>query len=361
MPSNEVFFFSQERSARGHDIASIFRKRKVKGEVGLEIECEGNKFNKDETVATYWKYEHDGSLRGYDNAEYVLKHPISFEEVPKAVDALWDDFKKVGTKLDDSNRTSVHVHLNVGSWHLPRLCSFMALYFSIEEILAEWCGESRVGNLFCLRAKDAPAIISKMKPFLKQEGPVDLPNTLHYAGLNPKSLQKFGSLEVRLLRGVTEPKILIDWVTILERLYKLSGSYEDPREVVEGFSGVGAMGYLESVLGPTMNTVLGGIPLSPSQINESLYDGIRLAQDLVYCRDWSEYEEADMKKDPFGRASNSDLGAIMSFIQSPPPVGWFSDTDMTLNSTLSPGVFEPFYSGPDEDGDVELENEDDDD
>src|SRR3546814_11405791 len=34
---------------------------------------------------------------------------------------------------------------------------------------------------------------------------------------------------------------------------------------------------------------------------DALYEGVHIAQDLCYCRDWSTYKTVDVKSDPFGR------------------------------------------------------------
>ena len=275
----------------------------IKGDIGIEIEVEGNKFQKKD-IPTPWKYTKDGSLRGQDNAEYVLKGPISFEKVNDAIDILWDMFKKYGSKLDESNRTSVHVHLNVQKFHLNRLCSFFALYFIIEELLTAWCGDHRVGNLFCLRSKDAPAIVSEIKNMLVNEK-VYFTEGMHYANVNAQALNKFGSVEIRSLRGCTDPQNIIDWVSVLERIYKLSAEFPDPRAIPEGFSGGGPLSFLENILGDKFHLIIDNIGYTNNEISDALYSGIRLAQDLCYCRDWSEYTPRNIKDDPFGRSKKT--------------------------------------------------------
>lgn len=292
-------------------IGILLGKKEVKGDVGIEIEVEGNKFPKHEYegyeavdphfIPKTWDYHRDGSLRGADNAEYVLRKPLKFGEVEKAVKDLWKMFEDYGTVLDDSNRTSVHVHLNVQQWYINRLCSFMCLYFSVEELLTAMCGDHRVGNLFCLRAKDAPGIISEIRKFFVKNGSYKFSNGMHYAGFNSSPLHRFGSVEIRTLQGCKDPAEIIQWVQILQRLYDLSEEYTDPRQVIEGFSGEGPMGYAERVLGPFFGTVISRSGMSYSEINNSLYDGIRLAQDLSYCMDWSKINYEKIVEDPFGR------------------------------------------------------------
>jgi hypothetical protein len=40
--------------------------------------------------------------------------------------------------------------------------------------------------------------------------------------------------------------------------------------------------------------------MSVDDIADSMYSGIRRAQDLCYCRDWSEFKTIDIKDNPFG-------------------------------------------------------------
>lgn len=298
---SSVFRMAKKQAQDGYDIRNIMGHNPTKGDVGLEIEVEGNKFKK-EDIPLPWKYVKDGSLRGQDNAEYILKNPVPFNKVPESIDILWKMFDKYGSVLAESNRTSVHVHLNAQSFHLNRLCSFISIYFIVEDLLTQWCGDHRVGNLFCLRAKDAPGIVSKIKNFLIYEGRGGgLSEGLHYGGLNAHALAKFGSIEIRALRGVTDPKTIIDWVSILERIYKVSAEFPDPRGICDNFSGAGPMEFLNMLLGDKTQLVLDGIPYDNEQVMNSLYEGIRIAQDLCYCRDWSLYQPVETKTDPFGR------------------------------------------------------------
>jgi hypothetical protein len=324
LASRQVFFPALREPKPGYDIKTILKRRTTFGDVGIEIECEGNVFQKsNEKLGPYWCYHEDHSLRGADSAEYVLCEPIQFKEVPNALDFLWKVFEQTGTVLDDSNRTSVHVHLNVQKFCLNRLTAFAALWFSFEEILAEWAGEHRVGNLFCLRAKDAPAIINKLRKWIKSEGQAELTDGLHYAGFNVNALHKFGSVEIRFLRGCTDKQHILDWVAVLQRLYELSAEFPDPRDVIGAFSYGGPTGYFDEILGDVAKIVRGGIEMSEEQIRDSLYDGIRIAQDLCYCRDWSLYKPVEIREDPFGRPTRTakSLGGF-----SPSALSTFSIT-----------------------------------
>lgn len=304
--TEDIFIPHRAEKTQGKDVMSLMGRSRTFGEVGLEIECESESsvFRK-ENIPSPWEYHHDGSLRGNDNAEYVLSSPIEFSKVEAALETLWDMFKKDGTVLSVSNRTSVHVHLNVQLFHLNRLAAFLGMYFSIEELLAEWCGEHRVGNLFCLRAKDAMSVITTIRNFIQRDGDMRIPEGMHYAGLNCHALSKFGSIEIRTLRGVTDYKTILDWVNMLQYMYDLSKDFPDPREIPSMLSTYGPDGYLEHILGSQNKAVLlSGISFTPQRIRESLYEGIRLAQEICYSRNWNNYEPIITVFDPFGRVKN---------------------------------------------------------
>lgn len=301
---------------QGFNLGITLGRKHTKGEVGLEIEIEGKKLpHSNEDLPDGWDYHIDHSLRGEENGEYVLHRPVKFSDVPKYVDALWGIFKEFGSEFDDSNRTSVHVHLNCQEFHLNRLATFLCMWFALEEPLTEWCGDYRVGNLFCLRAVDAPAIINYLRRFIKTDGAHPLSESLHYAAMNPNALHKFGSLEVRTLRGAPDPSVIINWVAILERLYKSSADFTDPRDAVALFSSGGPLSYFDLLLGDKADLVRSGIGWNNEQLSDAMFRGIRFAQDLCYCRDWDAFKPMSLKADPFGRDSRK-LAAKIAMLAS---------------------------------------------
>jgi len=321
MPSKPVFIPRKSKEQKGLDIVTIMGNKPTKGEVGIEIEVEGVNLPTDDTPAP-WVYHVDHSLRapklpGGMTAEYVLSKPIPFDEVAGSLKKLWAKFKTKKSTMVDSNRTSVHVHLNMQNFFLNRLTSFCALYFIVEEILTEWCGEHRVGNLFCLRAKDATAIAIHLKEFIQADGRYNIGEFMHYSALNANALKKYGSIEVRTLRGTSDPSVIVDWVEILERIYKLSEEYPDPREVCTALSSIGPAAFFESILGPKATVVRHGVTMTDNQIADSIYEGVRIAQDLCYCRDWDLYKPVKLKPDVFGRQMKKVANKLLN---NPPHV-----------------------------------------
>lgn len=327
------------------NIGITLDRKETKGQVGIEIEVEGENLPKADQTPEPWGYHIDHSLRGKENGEYVLNFPIDFNMVPEALKNLWDVFDKMGSKFDDSNRTSVHVHLNCQTFHMNRLTSFLAAWFSLEEILVEWCGEHRVGNLFCLRAVDAPAIINCIRKFIRTDGQYPIGEIFHYAGMNPHALHKYGSLEVRTLRGCSDPKIIENWIGILERLYDISGKYEDPRELTACFSSGGPLSFFDLLLGDKAQIVREGVGLTNQQISDAVFRGIRFAQDLCFCRDWDAYTTMKLRPDPFGRNPKKVAQKMMEE-QMVPTSG--SSVSNTQNAAYLEAVTQ-IYSEPEQD------------
>src|SRR3546814_18812942 len=93
---------------------------------------------------------------------------------------------------------------------MTQLYSFMTVYLILENVLVGWCGHSRCGNLFCLRASDAEWLLTSIRA--AAEGRT-FKHSLHsdnlrYASMNVKALGDYGSLEFRAMRGTRE----MDWI-----------------------------------------------------------------------------------------------------------------------------------------------------
>lgn len=359
MVNPNIYVLKKRNTEPSHSINNLFRLKDAKGEVGVEVEVEGNKFPKPPNAAgshhkvampnwKYWSYCHDGSLRGQDNAEYVLTKPVMFSEVNDAIDELFANLNAYGSVLDESNRTSVHVHLNFQEFFLNRLATFCGLWFCFEEILTQWCGDHRVGNLFCLRGKDAPAITTLIKEFIKRDGAYDIRDNFHYSGLNVNALQKFGSIEIRTMRGATDPEIIKAWLRILERFYKASGDYNDPRNMVDQFSALGPVEFFHTFLGPDAFRIIQDLSLTQEDIYSSMLEGIRLAQDICYCRPWEDFNPVVLKPDPFGRDKKKVTASLNNYVVNMmPTLSQAMDYETFLNSqqTLTVG---PAWAAPGE-------------
>lgn len=265
---------------------------RTNGDVGVEIEVEGKNLP---DVAKYWRRELDGSLRGEENAEYVLSSPLPIGTLPTALKYLKLAYKKSGAVVDDSVRAGVHVHVNVQGMNIVQLYNFITLYLVLEELLVKFCGPTREGNLFCLRACDAEFLIVALKMAARTKRFRHLVNDdLRYSSMNVKALGTYGSLEFRAMRGTEDFNLIEQWANMLVHLRESAKHFTDPTDIINGFSEGEAPGFLAQVLGPHAETFLG----YPG-VGQALVRGMRLAQDVAFCVDWQEFNEEEKEEVPF--------------------------------------------------------------
>lgn len=256
----------------------------AEGEVGIEIEAEGHNLVKE--IPNHWKVHEDGSLRGRDNAEYVLRKPVDRDKVRHVLEYLTKKLEQHDSVCDYSWRTSVHIHVNVLEEKLKDIYNYICLYTLFEDILSEFCGPNRVGNLFCLRMKDAEYLLDYIKNSIsKRHNPIDYYNNddIRYAAINLCALCKYGSLEFRAYHGTHDVEEISNWVHILLNLKDSSKNFKNPQEIVEKLSLLGPKAFVEKVLDEESFRILGHY----LDFN-SVYRNVRFIQDIAYAVDWKE-------------------------------------------------------------------------
>lgn len=229
----------------------VLRLELPKGDVGIEIECEGEGIK--EVNRGFWKTERDGSLRGnYPDqcCEFVLAAPIPFKDVEKAIDALIKE--QAEAKFEFSYRTSVHVHINCLNMTSKQVSAFAYTYLLFEKVLMRYCGEHRNNNRFCLRVRDAEDQLRAVMNVVTQgfNALYDLHGDYYrYASLNMASLAKYGSLEFRGMRGTLDKEVLTTWVSVLWRIREYALQMGSPMAVYERIGAIGFDEFFNEVLG----------------------------------------------------------------------------------------------------------------
>jgi hypothetical protein len=232
----------------------LLRLNKVDGVFGVEIECEGQ--NLYPIITKGWDSKADGSLRGvFPNSavEWVFKKPLPYNETIRALNALVKAQKDNNAAPSFSFRTSTHVHFNMQEATMDQLCAVIYTYCLIEELLVNFAGPSRKANRFCLSINDGEGILDHYQHIF-QLGDAALrvnENDVRYAALNIASLRKYGSLEVRLLRGTLDLDVLIPWITSIGSLRDFGMRMESPRKVHDLFAKIGPDGLIKEVFPET--------------------------------------------------------------------------------------------------------------
>jgi hypothetical protein len=265
---------------------NVYAGYKTDGDLGIEIEVEGNALP---ITEDHWNMERDYSLRG-ESCEYVLKRPGKYEDVVRALDYLDMKYKLNNTEVHDSVRAGVHVHVNVQHLTTKQLFTFMSAYMILEEVLVSFCGEYREGNLFCLRIKDAEYlqyIIGKVANDKRYENFNS--DHLRYSSMNVVSLSKFGSLEFRAMRGTRDLSVIKNWAKILLDIRNASMDFDSPLSLVEEIEKNGVEWFLERFLGTFTEEVCKG-----KDINKYLSDGLVRANTLARNVDWLSFDTREI-------------------------------------------------------------------
>lgn len=251
------------------------------GEVGIEIEVDG--FDLPNIDNKYWRTEHDGSLNG-GGREYVMKKPVQSDLIGPTLEGLKSLIFESGQPVN-SVRAGVHVHINVQDLTVVQLYNLFTLYILLEEVLVKWCGKSREGNLFCLRTCDAEWLIFRLinAAQTKEFIPYFHDDDLRYASMNVKALTEYGSLEFRAMRSTMDMKAISNWAKMLLNLKRKSQEFDNPKDIIQGFSAGEVRGVLQQFLGDRAES------FSYDGMQEALKSGMRRAQDIAFCVDWGEY------------------------------------------------------------------------
>lgn len=253
----------------------------VEGDVGIEVEMEGMQLPK-ELRGSMWRVEHDASLGGHDNAEYVLRRPAKLSKVGEALTQLSRKFKDFESTLQPSVRAGVHVHLNVQQMELTEVANLVTLYLVVEDLLLEVCGEGRQSNLFCLKGCEAEYMLYRAAEFFKtKELGYIADDEIRYSGINLAAIPKYGSVEFRSLRTPTDLSEIDIWVKSLHHLSVVAKEYENPTEILKGYSDFDPKSFIKKVL-PYYAEQL----LEVSDWEVRLKRGMRSAQDLAFSQDW---------------------------------------------------------------------------
>lgn len=259
---------------------------------GVEVELEGVGILKcPETVSLFWDQHKDGSLRamapGDETIEYVSRAPYNIQTTEEALTALFGFLNRQNCKVYESYRTSIHVHINFGVETYRTIYNFMTIALILDELLVSQNGEHRIGNNFCLRAKDAVGQITALIESIERgKNFFNVGQENRYSSINFVSLMKFGSIEFRSMECTTHLGRVMHWIGTLQHMKTKARTFINPVQIIQQYSMLGPRGFLQLMLGPFAYKYI-----NVSDMENMLHSGMRLAQDFAYCSAWNEKEK----------------------------------------------------------------------
>lgn len=262
------------------NIAELLKLNTVPGDLGIEIEIEGESYFPEEgdiPESMNWRAEADGSLRGY-SMEYIIRKPIKHDEVEKHLELLRDLWKAHKCTPKYSFRAGVHVHVNVQRMTINQLLTFACLYYCLEHALVRYCGSNREGNLFCLRAEDAEYALVALETAvgfgdLHQLGT----DNIRYSSLNLRAVPQYGSVEFRAMETQPDLSKIKEWCAMLIAIRDAAIATTNRRDIPYEISFKGPEQWASDILGADLFKLI-----AYDTINRDIMRGMRMCQHLLY-------------------------------------------------------------------------------
>lgn len=195
--------------------------------IGIEVELEGLPTGEILAEESYWDIKADNSLRNYGGAsgEFVLKFPLCGEDLIRALKEFSEVIGEFSSPPVTSERTSVHVHLDVRDLSPDQLYSLVVLYCVFERVLFSYCGKERETNNFCLPFYLAEGMVFEQLADVQNSAGLlaftdRMSDNYRYSALNLCALRKFGSIEFRQCAGTYDAARILEWANIIMCLKK---------------------------------------------------------------------------------------------------------------------------------------------
>ena len=287
---------------------------KTSGELGVEVEVVGDNLP-DESPR--WEGEYDGSLDHGRSREFVLRKPMSLLGVYQAIKELDALFTKRDTRIVDSIRAGVHVHVNMQGSTKNELFNLICLWAIFEDVLLDRCGAYRKGNLFCYPLARSDNVWGVMMEAAEDSNYLRHFNNdeYRYCAINVVSLRKYGSLEFRAMRTPKDVREVYQWAKVLLTMKKFSAKFATPIHLIEHLNDVGVDEmYKQAFKG--FENYLTHKPDLAKQVNE----GLMVASAIAYASDWVD-KPVD-KRVGLRRGELNGIAAGRNARPAPEPVQW---------------------------------------
>jgi len=260
-------------------VSQTFGVPLVKGPMyGVEVELEGRNVPQvtKELALVGWLTKDDLSLKA-GGIEFYFKGPQNLGLTEEAIRRLWKETAKFEPMY--TNRTATHVHYNISDLTIDKMYDLFTINLMFEELLLSYVDEERRGNMFCLSASDADAVLynlikDKKDGTFKVSGMFD---SYKYGNLNFAAACKYGTIEYRSLQTPKHDRVLLDWVQCIHKINEFVRDNNQPAaEYIRGASIAGPATFAKSVLGDHIKM------FEANLVKDLMMRGIRNAQHVAF-------------------------------------------------------------------------------
>jgi len=271
--------------------------------VGVEVELENIRgLDVDGGTVPYgkrWVAVYDGSLRDH-GAEFVLREPLSGKDLVDSLIALERKLKYDGIEPRISDRTSVHIHLDIRSLSIEELRNLILLYTIFERPLFNYAGKNRKHNIFCASFADTQGLLPIIHKSIMTKDEMHrhfFGGFQKYTSCNLLAIMQHGSIEFRQHAGEFRAVKLLRWINILMSMHKYAQMKRIiPKNLGSEISELGMERFTRMVFGKFYDNLV------YPDMERDVLEGIRLSQDLIHMLDIEKHnqvEAAELDKRPF--------------------------------------------------------------
>lgn len=205
-----------------------------------------------------FQVENDNSLR--NNGHEFKTGPLSFERALESFNFL---HKRIHLgKNAFSDRTSIHVHVNVGHLSSDQAKNFILTYALLEPLFFRFVGKQRETNIFCV-----PLNYTCLPSYYASAFPVMVSKWHKYTAFNVLPVKNFGTFEFRHLGGTGDFNRFTTWLTSLKDVYTAI-SKEGSINIMEFLAKEGDIYQLAKETVPLLTDI------SKGQAEQLLYDSV---------------------------------------------------------------------------------------
>lgn len=169
--------------------------------------------------------------------------------------------------------------MDVRSLDTMQLFNLLVLVIIFERSLVKYCGGVREENIFCLPFYKSESSIKELSNIVRDGADflTVVERTFKYNGFNIRPVVTQGSVEFRYHYGTMDKERLKEWINIIYCLKREAVKVEDVLMLPNIISQMGVEAYTNKVFGKYAKM------LDTTNLNDSVYEGIRLAQEVIYA------------------------------------------------------------------------------
>lgn len=255
--------------------------------IGLEVEVE--RLNNCIEFSPLWTLTKDNSLR--ENGLEFVSRPLRGRLIESALQDLDSYLTKCHPNHNFSDRTSVHVHLNVRHMDLDQVVNFILLYMALEPLFFKYTenipNTNRRENNYCVPVEECRSSTNLTKSLAKfistgSTGAFKETASLwyKYTAFNLLPIESLGTIEFRHMGGTKDTKLIMSWVNMILSLrrYAREHSFEQVKEQLF------LLNTNSNYLGFVSDVFLGNMPYPPD-LMDLLEDSVSSVKDVFVLLD----------------------------------------------------------------------------